>query len=451
MNFTLPAYNVPQLRTLKGFESFNPATEVLHCDKPGTGSVDAPRCFSMKLSKVTNKCGLVPSNIDPELCYLHKKSGDNLVLVAIMTKHVDDLKVAGEPEVVLQIMKMIEETFGSMKLIWHEFTNCGVRHIQDKTTCECSLDQTEYISGLKTISHDEIRGKSSNSYCEPLLHTLYQSLLGAVAFTSLTRVDIIVFVVALQRHTHKPQVIHVKRLNALVRWMQANPRKLMYRSFNKASKVSLHSEAHPRAIKPSQSGPFQHLKVIADSSFKKEEEKGHSLRGVLHLRCAGRDYTQGGTVHILDFATKALRLVTRSTYSSELLGACDSIDHGLMLLYILHEIHSGVPTKHEAKLLRERGRFAVPCVLYIDALSVYASATATYIKAPAEKGLLSHVQYLRELMDNRVLDALAWQDTRDMAADGLTKGSVERTLLHKLMNGELTFQHAPKVWRPLTR
>ena len=64
---------------------------------------------------------------------------------------------------------------------------------------------------------------------------------------------------------------------------------------------------------------------------------------------------------------------------------------------------------------------------------------------------LSHVQYLRELMDNRVLDALAWQDTRDMAADGLTKGSVERTLLHKLMNGELTFQHAPKVWRPLTR
>ena len=54
-------------------------------------------------------------------------------------------------------------------------------------------------------------------------------------------------------------------------------------------------------------------------------------------------------------------------------------------------------------------------------------------------------------MDNRVLDALAWQDTRDMAADGLTKGSVERTLLHKLMNGELTFQHAPKVWRPLTR
>ena len=103
-------------------------------------------------------------------------------------------------------MKMIEETFGSMKLIWHEFTNCGVRHIQDKTTFECSLDQTEYISGLKTISHDEIRGKSSNSYCEPLLHTLYQSLLGAVAFTSLTRVDIIVFVVALQRHTHKPQI-----------------------------------------------------------------------------------------------------------------------------------------------------------------------------------------------------------------------------------------------------
>ena len=60
----------------------------------------------------------------------------------------------------------------------------------------------------------------------------------------------------------------------------------------------------------------------------------------------------------------------------------------------------------------------------IDAMSVYAAVTATYIKHPAEKGLLSHVQFTRELLDTGVLKDLLWIDTRDMSSDGSTKGRV---------------------------
>ena len=49
VNFYLPGYNIPMLRQLKGFEDFDPMHEVLHSDKPGTGLVDAPRAFSLKL------------------------------------------------------------------------------------------------------------------------------------------------------------------------------------------------------------------------------------------------------------------------------------------------------------------------------------------------------------------------------------------------------------------
>ena len=42
------------------------------------------------------------------------------------------------------------------------------------------------------------------------------SLLGAVA-TALTRLDVVVFIVALQRFSHAPLIIHVKRLNVLVK------------------------------------------------------------------------------------------------------------------------------------------------------------------------------------------------------------------------------------------
>jgi len=280
---------------------------------------------------------------------------------------------------------------------------------------------------LKIIPTSAYSGNSSNSKSNPVLHQLYQSLLGAVAYAGLTRVDAIVFIVALQRHSHASDVIHVKRLNVLVKWLQKNPKKITYKRFY--SKV-------------------QHIKIIADSSFKKEEDKGHSLRGLLVLLCDGSEYTKGGVCHVLDFATKALRLVTRSTFSSELLGACDSFDHALMIMFILNEIVRGVPTKLDQKTLREHGGFAVPAILYIDALSVHAATCSAYIKPPAEKGLLAHVQYLREAMERNLLYALVWIDTRDMTADGLTKGAVERLLLHLCMDGSIVFKHEMKLWRP---
>ena len=102
VNFYLPGYNVPQLQSIQAFEDFDPKTEVLHCDKPGTGLVDAPRAFSLKLLKVTrDKCKLMPSTVDPELCMRH----DNGVLTCIMSKHVDDLKFAGVPEVVAEVLR----------------------------------------------------------------------------------------------------------------------------------------------------------------------------------------------------------------------------------------------------------------------------------------------------------------------------------------------------------
>ena len=51
VNFYLPADNIPLLRMIPGFEDVNPQTEVLHCDKPGTGLGDAPRAFLHEASE----------------------------------------------------------------------------------------------------------------------------------------------------------------------------------------------------------------------------------------------------------------------------------------------------------------------------------------------------------------------------------------------------------------
>ena len=96
--------------------------------------------------------------------------------------------------------------------------------------------------------------------------------------------------------------------------------------------------------------------------------------------------------------------------------------------------------------LRETGGWNVKLSLYIDAMSVNAAATATFIKIPAEKSLLSHIQYIRGLLDTKVLEALVWLDTRDMVADGFTKGSVDRDAPHAYINGIWLLQHSAQSW-----
>ena len=152
VNFYLPASSIPILRKLPGFENFDASSEVLHCDKPGTGLVDAPRAFSLKLGIITRKCGLLPTSVDGELCICHQGGR----LVGLVAKHVDDLKIAGERQWIEWLAKQLEATFGPLKLVFHEFTNCGVRHIQNKTTKEITLDQVEYIAALKPIQHMDL-------------------------------------------------------------------------------------------------------------------------------------------------------------------------------------------------------------------------------------------------------------------------------------------------------
>eukprot|EP00959_Pyramimonas_sp_CCMP1952_P004540 94816-Pyramimonas_sp.AAC.1 len=47
--FALPPGSAQVLRTLPGFSSYDDSRHCLRCFKPGTGTKDAPRAFSLKL------------------------------------------------------------------------------------------------------------------------------------------------------------------------------------------------------------------------------------------------------------------------------------------------------------------------------------------------------------------------------------------------------------------
>ena len=109
VNFELDSDSVSVLRTLPGFEDFDPRYEVLHCDKPGTGCKDAPRAWSIQLTKATNDdYGFKPTTFDNELVVRHT----NGQLDSIGTKHVDDIKAAAPAETIAKLIAVLEKHFG---------------------------------------------------------------------------------------------------------------------------------------------------------------------------------------------------------------------------------------------------------------------------------------------------------------------------------------------------
>ena len=187
--------------------------------------------------------------------------------------------------------------------------------------------------------------------------------------------------------------------------------------------------------------------AVSDSAFKKEDESGHALKGGLFI-LAENGYREGlpARSHLLDYVCSRERHVTRSTFGAELFGACDSADTAMHLVCLMHQIEKGSMTPAKARTLREEGGWALEVDLALDAYSVFAAVSATQVKIPAEKALLSHVQYLRELLDRKILTRMLWFDTRDMWSDGLTKGAVEREPLHEVMSGKARLLHPHKEW-----
>ena len=72
------------------------------------------------------------------------------------------------------------------------------------------LDQNAYAALLRNIAHVKFARKKVGIRWD-LNHSLYWSLLGAIAVLSLNGVDVAVFVAALQRAGHGPEVIHDRK------------------------------------------------------------------------------------------------------------------------------------------------------------------------------------------------------------------------------------------------
>ena len=158
---------------------------------------------------------------------------------------------------------------------------------------------------------------------------------------------------------------------------------------------------------------------------------------------------QGGLkrCHLIEAVSQSHKLVVRSTFAAELLALSASVDQAFVILTTPHELTSGSLNPSDSVCLRETGGYCLDLHIWIDAKSVFRAVGNENFRYPTEKSLLSHISWVKQLVILKIIAILGWVNTRDMIADGMTKGSIDRTQLIEAIRGYVKRLHPVELMK----
>ena len=404
----LPANAVPVLRMIPGFEKFNPQLHTLEMERPGFGLKDAPRLWNLRLTQVMHRLDMKALISDNQI-FCRWSDGEKKAqthdfrrLQMACSTHVDDLKGAATEPVADSFMNILEQEFGKLTRQKHKFEHTGVLHEMKADGCvECTQDH--YVKQLRLISLDKAKGDDEDLDSET--QGLYWSLLGGLAWLTVTRADIAVHVGYLQRHTHDTQWRHVRALNTVVKWTRRRSCVIRYESV-----------PSPWAVTS-----------LPDSAFAAQEPDCLAIRAVI-VMIINVNWTGQleNVVGVMEYFTRKQPRVCRSTFAAEISAIDDGVSSSIIIQALLHELIHGPCTATELAVMVDKGTLLIPLFVGTDNKGAFSALSAHEIKKPAEPHLLYLLRSLRDRIDIHSIWALAWIDTRDMLSDALTKGAISK-------------------------
>jgi len=409
---------------------YEPARHVLQMLKPVYGLKDAPRAWRLRLDAELRRLGGRPMLSDSAI-YLWFSGG--IRLAAIISTHVDDLKGGGEADTMSHIKAGLASAFGALSEKVGDFIHCGVQHFQDENG-DVYTDQVHYIAQLHAA---DVAGLNQLAPTTPLnakQQSDFGSLLGGLSWVCQTRLDVNIYVGALQRKNKAPTVEHLLRLNRIVKWIRRRPLKIRYTNLYKHA-----ASSEPRSLRTT---------VISDSAFRKEDAAGLAMRGFIVGFSPLDSEGPGGYLHLIEWGSKKQKRVCRSTYAAELNSLVDSYEVGKVITAAATELVT--PSLRPSIIIRleETGAFVWTIECIIDAKSVFDSLSNAEITPPTEAALVFVLLVLKEALQTHTMRTLWWCDTRDMLSDGLNKGAVSRSaLLASANEGRWVLQHTPIPFR----
>jgi len=424
----VPGCSVALLRQLPGLSNFNPFSMCLDMVKPGFGLIDAPRLWGKKFDRVLTRCDdglqLRATVHDPRIYVAHEWNPGQGIPRTIMSlsTHIDDLKGASAEKHTDILKRRLEKEFGPLKFCIREFEHCGIQHQQlaDKSVV---TTQDHYCRQLRPLEYEGLRAADEATELDEEKTTQFWSVLGGLAWLSVTRADASVYVGYLQRRATKPTVADVRFMNRLVRYVKSRSSVLTFKAIQT-----------PWAVW-----------ALPDSAYRAQDPDALAIRA--NVIVIGSTENPGGAVQVLDFVSKKLTRIARATFVSELLALWAGTAEGIYLRGFLQEAVYGIKSAVTLRDDLQSGAFHVQLYTCTDNKGVFDAITKEEVQPPTDRAYYMDVKAYRQLLDEKTVRYMFWIDTRDMISDALTKGGLDRKpLLTMWRSGVWNVQHSHVRW-----
>ena len=382
---------------------------VLELLKGAYGLADAPRLWYCHLVATLVAIGWRRSVHDPCLFYMRDKRGK---LTGACTVHVDDIKLTAELGVALQLISMLEKKYGKLTVQKDTFKNCGVEHVRrpDGTVV---MSQLNYAKTLKPIAVTA-RGGDETVVLGSKGQTDFRSVIGGLMWLVMTMPDIAVAVGLLQTAQGKATVKDARIANKTIKVAQSSTTSLVYRHMPTPDRVLAASDAdhHRDGTKP---------------------RRGTTL--MLTSTRLMNNNKLGGLVHLIEFASKTIQRVSRSSWAAELHAMSATTSAGMKMAQMIDEAYDNITNAQDLMTKEETSTLNTKVDNITDCFDLFSSVIAVEMAKLAEPHLGSHLAALREDLQAGRVSSWWWCDTLSMPSDGLTKISIDRQMLQDIAAG----------------
>ena len=376
--------------------------DVLRLEKAAYGLAEAPRAWFLRLTRELLTVGLVVSQLDP--CVFCLRAHDTLELLGICGVHVDDLLGGGTKAMDRCLAKLRSKLpFGDFRKKTIKYTGAEIRQLPDFTI---EVTQEAYIDKL-----EEVSTKPFGKACEPLNEpTLMPACCGQLAWVANhSRPDQAFLASYLQGTQDKALVSHLELYNKAVREM-------------KTRKACLRFPPVPTER--------WRLLVVTDAGWG-VRANGESQGGLLLCLCDQDVLEQKpGKTWVIEWASKKLRRVVRSSTAAETLAAQNGLDAVEFAQAFLQEILVGMSPRQFQQWVPEQ-----PSGLVIDSKSLYDALTRSACSSALamEKRLAIDYAIARACLQERNVRPF-WTNNLQMISDCLTKLRGNKDILFRVLD-----------------
>ena len=172
-----------------------------------------------------------------------------------------NLQGCGTPKEREAFLEHLRARLGKMTLDLNKFTHAGIEHDQDPKTYAITLSQVKYTAQLRTICLDAVVTSGWDTDAPPDLHSAFRTLVGGVAWHTLTAPAISVYVAFLQKTACEADVGQHQRLEQAGAWVQKRPQRICFEALT----------------------PPMRLVCVTDLAFQAQATDGLAMRGCLLL------------------------------------------------------------------------------------------------------------------------------------------------------------------------